>query len=135
MVLVAFFTWCITFLYHFFFEISSITEFFVVFIAIGLIINGIYFAGSIMILKRKFRKELRLDADRRIQENPDCEATRILYGKNIERSDNLSEEDKALYKQAMERIIKIKQLYYLNTKTRRKKKKGKQSQTDCLPFF
>jgi len=34
-----------------------------------------------MSLKRNFRKELRLDTDRRIQENQDYEETRILYGK------------------------------------------------------
>ncbi len=61
--------------------ISNITEFIVVFIAVSLLINGIYLVGSIMSLKRNFRKELRLDADRRIQENQDYEETRILYGK------------------------------------------------------
>lgn len=85
-VLVALFTWCITFLYHLILKISSITEFFVVFVAIGLLINGVYYVCSIMSIKRKmtreFRKEIRLDADRRIQENPDCEATRLLYGKS-----------------------------------------------------
>lgn len=80
-VLVALFTWCITFLYHFFFEISSITEFYVVFFAIGLLINGIYFVWSIVRMKQKMEEKLRLDNERRLRENPDCEATRILYGK------------------------------------------------------
>lgn len=84
-VLVALLTWCITFLYHLFYRISTITEYALVFIVTGLLINGVYYVWSITSRKRKmtseFRKEIRLDADRRIQESPDCEATRILYGK------------------------------------------------------
>lgn len=87
-VLVAILTWCITFLYHFFYEISTITEFALVFIVTALLINGVYYVWSITNIKRKmtreFREKTRLDADRRIQENPNCEATKILYG----RSDN-----------------------------------------------
>ena len=86
MVLVVFLTWCVTFLYHFFFIISTITEFSLVFIVIGLLINGVYYVWSITSIKRKmtkeYRKKLRLDADRRIRENPDCEATRMLYRKS-----------------------------------------------------
>lgn len=87
-VLVALLTWCITFLYHLFFGIYTIKEFALVFIVIGLLMNGVYYVWSIKSIKRKmtreFRKEMRLDADRRIKENPNCEATKILYG----RSDN-----------------------------------------------
>lgn len=84
--LVALLTWCITILYHLFFRISTITEFALVFIVTGLLINGLYYVWSITSIKRKmtkeYRKKLRLDADRRIRENPDCEATKILYGRS-----------------------------------------------------
>lgn len=83
---VAVITWCITLLYYSLFGISTITEFVLVFIVTSLLINGVYYAWSITSIKRKmtreFRKEIRLDADRRIKENPNCEATKILYGRN-----------------------------------------------------
>ena len=86
MILVPLFVWCFVYMYDFVIGISNITEFIVVLIAVGSLVIGIYFWGSILIIKRKmtreFRKKMRLDADRRIQENPDCEATRILYGKS-----------------------------------------------------
>lgn len=79
-VLVALCTWCFVYLYHLMIGINTITEFFVVFIAIGLLINGIYFVWSITSIKRKFKKQIRMDADRRMRENPD-EETQILYRK------------------------------------------------------
>ena len=83
---IAFLTWCITFLYYIFLGISTITEFALVFIVTGLFINGIYYVWSITSIKRKmtreFRKENRLYAERQIAENPNDEATQILYGRN-----------------------------------------------------
>ena len=72
-------------MYDFVIGISNITEFIVVLIAVGSLVIGIYFWGLILIIKRKMtresRKKIGLYAGRRIQENPDCQATRILYGK------------------------------------------------------
>lgn len=34
-----------------------------------------------ILIKKKAKKELRLDADKRMQENPNCESTQILYEK------------------------------------------------------
>lgn len=80
--LVAITTWLFVCVYYLKFGISSITEFFVVFVSIGLLINLIYFVSSIVSMKRKMKKELDLDRERRLQENPHCEANQILFGKS-----------------------------------------------------
>lgn len=80
-VVITLLTWCSTYLYHLVVGVSNIIKFIMAFLVIGLLLNGIHYAWSITSIKRSFKKEIRMDADSRIQENPDCGATQILYGK------------------------------------------------------
>lgn len=76
--------WGLAVIYDLTIGFSSILEFTVVLLVTAVLITVPRIAWLKMGIRREARlikEEIRLEADRRIRENPNCEATRMLYGR------------------------------------------------------